>query len=257
MLSTLDLGNSRWKLRVWAEGGREIDERLDLSGALGERLGALESFLGACASRPLCFALSSVVDPEHERRVEACLARHGELLRVEPGLENRCREPGRVGRDRLFAARGALALAGVSCLVVDAGTALTVDAVVARREAPGVFLGGAIAPGPALLARSLSTWAARLPAIDPAPGAPFLGRSSEEAIASGVVHGFRGAARELVRGVAAEAGLSEASVVITGGARSFLLEPEGLFRSPLVHEDLVHLGLFAAVAGAGLKRFAP
>jgi type III pantothenate kinase len=248
MRFTLDLGNSRWKLRGWSDEARAAALRLDLAGTAEERLRELEGFLAERTGTRASFAVSAVIAPELEREVETCLARHGEVLELEPGLENRCREPERVGRDRLYAARAALDLAGASCVVVDAGTALTVDAVLARPGAPGVFLGGAIAPGPVLLARSLAQGAARLPAIEPAPGVSFLGRNSAEAIASGVVHGFRGAARELVRGVAADAGLAAAPAVITGGAARFLLEPPGLFAvPPLVHDDLVHLGLLAAL----------
>jgi pantothenate kinase type III len=248
MRFTLDLGNSRWKLRGWADVEGEAVVRLDLVGAADGRLSELERFLAVETGARTSFAVSSVIAPELESEVEACLARHGEVLEVEPGLENRCREPERVGRDRLYAARAALDLARASCIVVDAGTALTVDAVLARPGRSGVFLGGAIAPGPELLARSLAAGTARLAGIEPEPGVSFLGRSSGEAICSGIVHGFRGAARELARGVAAESGLAAAPVVVTGGAARFLLDPPGLFGAPpLVHDDLVHLGLLAAL----------
>jgi type III pantothenate kinase len=248
MRFTVDLGNSRWKIRGWQQAGDPPSARADFAGELGQRLRDLEAFLARAAPARGDFALSSVVAPEEERAVRACLARHGEVLPVEPGLENRCRAPERVGRDRLFAARAALELARRSCIVVDAGTALTVDAVLGLRTAPGAFLGGAIAPGPALLARCLVQGAARLSAVEPAPGAAFLGQDSAQAILSGVVNGFRGAARELVRGVAAEAGLEGAPIVLSGGAVRFLLEPTGVFPcAPLVHDDLVHLGLLRAL----------
>ncbi len=256
---TLDLGNSRWKVRVWElEGERRIRARSDIQGGVRERLEALEGFLDSALPRarsPLRFAVSSVIDPRIEERVLERIAARGDCSPTDPGLENRCAEPERVGRDRLFAARGALELLRRSCIVMDAGTALTVDVAVHRQRARGIFLGGAIAPGPALLARALSEGAARLPQVEPVPGARALGTGTPEAIASGVVHGFRGAARELARRIAAEADLADAPVVLTGGARSFLLDPEPVFDPPpVVEEDLVHIGLLEAAFEASGTR---
>ena len=59
--------------------------------------------------------------------------------------------------------------------------------------AGGVFLGGAIAPGPGTLAEGLTQAGARLPDFTLRADAPALGRSTEEALQAGVVVGFRGA----------------------------------------------------------------
>ena len=161
------------------------------------------------------------------------------------GLALAVREPETVGADRFFAARGAVECVGRACLVLDAGTALTVDAVSAD---PWTFEGGAIAPGPALLAKALATGGARLPEVGARPGSRALGRDTAEALEAGVVVGFRGAARELVRGVGDESGVGARTLVLTGGARAFLLDPL-LFDPADVHEidELVHVGLHAAL----------
>jgi len=118
------------------------------------------------------------------------------------------------------------------------------------------FLGGAIAPGPALLAAALARGTARLPEVIPEPGAQALGRSTEEAIRAGVGVGFRGAARFLVDGIAAEGsaaerGFTDPLVVVTGGARTHLLAPEAFTSRPLAEvPDLVHRGLLAALRSA-------
>ena len=243
---TVDLGNTLLKVRGWhrsADGCQRL-RSADLGGGpehLAERLAAWLAGLG----EPFAAALASVAGSEVETRIAEVLVRAAEVAHVnpDPGLENRCRVPELVGRDRLWAARGALSLVGESCLVLDAGTALTVDAVQCL-ESGDAFLGGAIAPGPDLGARALAEWAARLPRVDPRPGVPALGRDTEEAIRAGVGVGFRGAAAELARRVAQEAGLDDPALVVTGGARAFLLTPEPLFaRDPVENEDLVHLGL--------------
>ena len=124
-------------------------------------------------------------------------------------------EPGRVGTDRRLAALAAHRRAGGACIVVDAGTAVTVDAV----DDAGTFLGGAIFPGPGLMARSLADGTAQLPLVEIASGAadgPAVGRSTEAAIRSGVTRALAGAVERLVRDVAEALG-SDVSVYATGG----------------------------------------
>lgn len=251
---TLDLGNSRCKLRRWRlEPGREPE----LAGASSEPSDAglvrrLELELGA-GEELRGVALSSVASPELEAALAALCTRAlgSRFLRSpEPGLAIECREPGKVGRDRLYAARGAFELVHGGCLVLDAGTALTVDAVAHEGSARPRFLGGAIAPGPRLLARALASGTARLFEVEARPRTRALGRDTREALESGIAHGFAGAARELVHRIGDEAGLQTAPLVLTGGAREFLAEP-GLFgaRELRVEPELVHWGLLHA-AGA-------
>jgi len=252
-LLTADLGNRRLKLRAWAATSNSAPlAAVEIAGAPLDLVAAAAPWLrDHPAERG---ALCSVAAPEVEARVvEALAGACGSLLRSpEAGLEMRVREPQGVGRDRVLAARGALARLGTSCLVVDVGTALTVDAVLAgepgKPGAPGVFLGGAIAPGPELLAEALHRGTARLPRVDPRPAPPPLGRDTEEAIASGVALGLFGAARELVRRIGAETGLAGAPVALTGGARAFLLEPEPFDPRVVVFADLVHHGLLEVLA---------
>ena len=259
VVATLDLGNTRGKVRLWriAPGTapeRVRDATLEVSAGLGARLGAwlLEG------ERPRFVALSSVAARALEAEVaEAVGAVGSELLAApSPGITNRCRHPETTGLDRLYAARGALAVAGRSTIVVDAGTALTVDAVIHHPLGAGELLGGAIAPGPELGARALARETARLPYVACETGPPALGRDTEEAIRAGLVVGFRGAARALVEGIAAEAGLEDAPVALTGGARALLLEPTPFVEAELlVSPGLVHLGLL--LAGLDARSEAP
>jgi len=253
---TLDLGNSRCKLRRWAVASGSppqlaASDELASTSALAERFEVWLAGAGELSGA----ALASVAAPELERALVGILERRlGERFAsaADPGLEIACREPSRVGRDRLFAARGAYELLHSSCLVLDAGTALTVDALRGPRGERPVFLGGAIAPGPRLLARALAAGTARLPDTIPQPKPRALGRDTREALAAGVAWGFAGAARELVQRIAAEAGLESAPLVLTGGARAFLEQPELFVGHVLrVEPELVHLGLLAASGASG------
>jgi len=241
---TVDLGNSRAKLRRWSADGARCTARLDLAGD------DLAPLAGWFAERVELGALSSVAAGERTAALRRALAPFVvELVLAPPsGLENRCRPPESVGQDRLYAAAGAAARLARSCVVVDAGTALTVDALRVEGER-GIFLGGAIAPGPALLSEALAAGTARLPRVEPVSGAPALGTDTAAALRAGIGVGLRGAARELVEEVARAAGLGAAPVVLTGGARAFLLEPAPFTARPLtVDEELVHRGLVAALA---------
>lgn len=243
---TVDLGNSRLKASRWCARGSSFERRDVWEGEVGA-LDGFERWLAR--ERATIAALASVAAPARTELVRALLVTRCERLFVAPnsGLENRCRVPERLGADRLYAAAGAAALFRCSCVVLDAGTAMTVDALLVQGET-AVFLGGAISPGPALAAAALASGTARLPLVEPRPGARALGRVTEDAIRAGVVVGFRGSADRLVEEVAAEAGLDDALVVLTGGAREFLLVPRPFTARHLeVVPELVERGLLAAL----------
>ena len=100
---------------------------------------------------------------------------------------NRYSTPETLGKDRLAAAVGATVICpGASCLVIDAGTAITYDYVKDGRE----YLGGNISPGIDIRFKSLHDFTSRLPLIsDPKPTETF-GLSTEEAISNGVINGI-------------------------------------------------------------------
>src|SRR5688572_3917099 len=166
-LLTIDLGNTRCKLCAWRPGDEPRDAHPFLAGdAASDPAGLVELVaLARSAGGASWIALSSVAAPALE---DACASALGDALGtavardLDAGLELAVREPGRLGRDRAFAARGALELVRGSAIVLDAGTALTVDALEVR-AGRARFLGGAIAPGPRLLADALARHAARLP----------------------------------------------------------------------------------------------
>jgi type III pantothenate kinase len=114
-------------------------------------------------------------------------------------IANLTRYPERVGIDRLAAAVGAnrLRRPGGPLIVVDYGTAITVDLVTSEGE----FAGGAILPGLGTQARSLRQGTAALPEIvlDLEGKSPVaVGKDTEEAIAAGIYWGSVGAVRELI-----------------------------------------------------------
>ena len=256
LITTVDLGNSRCKVCDWwlePAAAAELVRAESVARAWTADWRSRQTGQARVAQRH-AVALSSVADAARTAELADDLARaFGDSYVGTPdaGLDNRCLEPALVGRDRLFAARGAFEVLGDSCLVVDVGTAMTVDALLVAGPARPAFLGGAIAPGPALLAQSLARGTARLPEVEARPDVAALGRDTRAAIASGIAHGLRGAARELVERIASESGLERAPVVITGGARAFLAGVAFGSRRRLDVAELVHIGLASAALDSG------
>jgi type III pantothenate kinase len=127
-----------------------------------------------------------------------------------------------VGQDRLLCALGAYSKARQACVIVDAGTAITVDFI----DGSGVFQGGVIAPGLRMMLNALHQHTAALPEVelvrpDPARG-PF-GKDTKHAMLLGV----RCAALGLVRYVTeryAEYYEAYPQIVATGGDAAFLFD---------------------------------
>ena len=117
-----------------------------------------------------------------------------------------------VGADRLLAAVAAYERYGRALIVIDAGTAITIDYVTARGE----FAGGAIAPGMDASARMLRDITAQLPYVKPQPAKRAIAKNTEEAIRAGLHFGHAGMVENIVRQIAKEA-RARPLVVATGG----------------------------------------
>ena len=221
MLLAIDVGNTATILGLWDE--RNLLERwriaTDPMRMVSEYVAMLhELFAVSGLPEPDAAIISSVVPPVEAELSEAL----GALFNITPlmvdattsGLEVDLENPAEVGADRLVNAVAALAYDDPRgrYVVVDFGTATTFDLV----EAPGVYRGGAIAPGPRTAAEALSLRTAKLPRID-LSRAPerAVGRSTVQALQSGLVLGYAGLVDGMVRRFLAEAG--EALVIATGG----------------------------------------
>ena len=107
---------------------------------------------------------------------------------VRTGMPILYDEPKNVGADRIANAIGAYDLYGGPTIVVDFGTANTVDAVSAKGE----YLGGAIFPGIEISLDALFERAAALRRVELVAPKNVIGKSTIEAIQSGAVYGFSG-----------------------------------------------------------------
>ncbi len=134
----------------------------------------------------------------------------GETIRAP--IKNRYRVPSQVGQDRLVNAVAAYYLYGGPAIVVDFGTAVTVDLVSKRCE----YLGGLIVPGIAISLEALVSRAALLPKIELAPPKELLGRDTQESMRSGIFFGY-GALCDGVVSKLKTRHAPKAKVIATGG----------------------------------------
>jgi type III pantothenate kinase len=119
--------------------------------------------------------------------------------------------PRQVGPDRIANALAAYERYGGPAIMVDFGTATTVDAVSAKGE----YLGGAILPGIEISLDALFARAAALSWVELVKPRRVIGKSTAESVQSGVLYGFAAAVDGLVRRFEAE--LGPCTVVSTGG----------------------------------------
>lgn len=154
---------------------------------------------------------------------------HRQLDYTQMPIDLAIDHPETAGVDRLAAAVAANRLKHPdrAAVVVDFGTAITVDAI----SAEGAFLGGAILPGMELSATALLGGTSQLPVVDAqfraAPGA--IGRSTEPAIRGGLFWAAVGAVRQILEKQTEELG-TEPQVFLSGGGADALLphiDPRG------------------------------
>jgi type III pantothenate kinase len=120
--------------------------------------------------------------------------------------------PREIGADRLVNAVAIKERYGGPAVCVDFGTAVTCDCV----SAAGEYVGGVISPGIEVSLEALTERGAKLPKIELAPPRAAIGKSTIEAIRSGVIYGYAAAVDGILARLLAELG-EEADVVATGG----------------------------------------
>ena len=162
--------------------------------------------------------LASVVPPLTAVYIDALR----ELLGVEAlvldfetpiGLTNAYRNPAEVGADRLANAVGGKLRHGLPLIIVDFGTAITLDVI----SAENAYQGGVILPGLELASNALHQHAAQLPQISVRKPKRLIGVSTEMSMRSGLYYGMLGAIDSLIERIRAELGI-ECRAIATGGS---------------------------------------
>ena len=175
VLFTLDVGNSGLGLGTWRGGQLEVTRRIDPQDTARD-------LVAAWAASPRAEVVAISVSTDRLRGLLGALGEQAARVRLlrDPPLELADpRLAGTAGADRLA---NALALAPGPGIAVDAGTAVTVDLVDGR----GRYLGGFIAPGPAVAARGLAAGTAQLPQLSGEPVPIEPGGETHAALSAGL-----------------------------------------------------------------------
>jgi type III pantothenate kinase len=240
----LDVGNSRIKWGLLDSGsinktGHISQERVRESGlqVLTSKLPRQvdEVFVSNVAGTSFATRLSGVVGMHCD-----CDVRFARSQKQGWGLHNSYSQPRRMGVDRWVAMIGAWAEVEAACLVIDVGTALTLDAI----DDSGTHLGGQIIPGTTLMTNALSDATSDIPKIrsrraGKEASMQMFGSSTAVAIREGVHNAIAGAVDRAFQTLQASG--IEPTAVLTGGDASRILD--ALAMTPIHRPNLVLQGL--------------
>ncbi len=232
MRLVFDIGNTTVHAGLVAR--REIvREQRFVAGDRSEFGSFLDRFLKGTRSRVHEIGIVSVA-PSVQERVEAAVASFGVPVRVAGRdvpipLATAYHDPRRIGVDRLVDAWSARRRFGGAWIVVNFGTAVTIDAVADPSPADagddsgavvcGAFHSGAIVPGLWMSLQGLARGAAQLPSVESADAREFPTRSTEEAMVAGVSVGLAGLVDRVGERLAAAVGIAPRAVATGGDAR--------------------------------------
>ena len=222
MLLVVDVGNTQTHLGAFR--GDELVEHwrfATVRESTADELGA--ALRNLLALRGLAFAdvSASIVSSTVPQLRPEWTAMAGRYLRlpmpvvgpgVRTGMPIRYDNPREIGPDRLVNAVAGYEKVGGPCVVVDFGTAVTHDVV----SADGEYLGGVIFPGVEISLEALSERAAALPRIELIEPRTLIGKSTVDAIRSGVLFGFAGMVDSILARLREQLG-AETKAIATGG----------------------------------------
>jgi type III pantothenate kinase len=249
--AVVDIGNSRIKLCRCDANGLVLPVRAF------QRIddGSRSAILGDWAfTSPKVWAVASTVPEARAEFRNWATARGDRAIEIDSPAKIPIRmavdEPNRVGIDRLLNAFAASALvkAGQPAIIIDAGSAVTVDLL----DESARFAGGTIFPGVRLMALALHTHTAQLPLVEtlgPLPGGP-PGKNTEDAMRLGIIHAVAGGIDAVVRETAASCSIAP-RLFLVGGDMSpqlaGLLQCRHAFRSEF-RPALTLEGIFRAAS---------
>jgi len=245
MIWAIDIGNSR-VVSGWMRDLKVVRRHAAHTQVLRASSGALR---WARDLRKLGEAdqviVSSVVPPVDSVVARAVLKVFGEkadfVVPGDPklGIEIRYKKPREVGADRVVNSLAAKHLYGAPVIVVDYGTGTTFDVV----DKTGAYRGGVIVPGIGMSLKAMHDQTAKLPLVKFAKVKKTVGRTTTEAIRSGIYYGTLGETREILSRIRKELGAARCPAVATGGW-CHVFENTGLFRE--IKPDLTLMGLALA-----------
>ena len=250
-LLAVNVGNSRVTLGTFVNGELDGVVRVDLDDTAGiaEAVRAAWAKFDDSARPEICGAS---VNPVAQEAIEHVIVQAADKSvqwigrEVDLPMTVTTEEPRQTGVDRVLTLAAAFEQIENGCVVVDAGTALTINVC----NEKGEFLGGAIAPGARMMLDSLHANTAKLPKVTLAVPAGPIGRSSEQAMLVGVVYGIRGMVQSIIEQYAEVLGRWP-EMIATGGDAALLFGDWELTHA--VSPDLILYGIALAYTEHNIK----
>lgn len=232
----IDIGNSRTKIAVFEGRTFIVSEKV-------QKLDAdkLQKYLSnsSITHSIISSVNDEIVDLEDQLRDKTHYVRFSASLNT--GIINKYKSPSTLGLDRLAGVLGAKSLfPGKNCLVIDAGTCITYDAV----DRNGVYEGGSISPGLHMRLKAMHSFTGRLPEIDFSDYKDWQGYDTVSAMLSGVVNGSIGEVKAFIETYSLK--YPELQIILCGGDAIFFDTrlKNSIFAHALKTEpDLVLIGL--------------
>jgi type III pantothenate kinase len=217
LIWAIDIGNTR-TVSGFMRGNDVMRHDSEPTESLKTKTGSLAwAKRLSCRSVAQALVVSSVV-PQVDAHVRSALKNSFGLtplfVHSDPrlGIPVLYKNPAEVGADRLMNSLAARETYGMPVVVVDYGTATTFDVVDAR----GRYQGGVILPGIGTSLTALHQFTAKLPEVTFKKVPHAIGRTTSDAMRSGVYHGAVGQTREILLAIRKELG-AVAPAVATGG----------------------------------------
>lgn len=245
-LLVASLGNSRLALGTFVAGELRESRRLT-NQQTGEWGGAIANAWEKIRGRDNAAVVAISTNPELNAALEAAVSEGADrrVVWVGKDLELPIKvltdEPELTGVDRVLNVAAAYEQMEKACVVVDAGTAVTIDLC----DENGAFVGGAIAPGAQMMLAALHERTAKLPLVEFARPEGRVGQTTQQAMLHGVYHGIRGLVKEVVELYAERLG-QWPEIIVTGGDAKALFEGWELIHA--IAPDLTLYGIALAYA---------
>ncbi len=229
MLLVIDIGNTNTNLGVYNENG-ELQKSWNIASDIKrfeDEYGILILSLlqnSNIAPHIDSAAISSVVAPlceTYKKAIEKYLNITPFVLthKVKLPIKIDLKQPKEAGADRIANASAAATLYKLPAIVIDIGTATSFDIVDENKN----FIGGIIAPGLKIQAKSLSQFTSKLPKLKIEAPQNAIGKDTISAMLSGIVRGHAAMIEGMIEQCEKELG-QRATVIATGGYSSVLFD---------------------------------
>ncbi|MFH2138590.1 MAG: type III pantothenate kinase [Candidatus Omnitrophota bacterium] len=222
MFLAVDVGNTsityglkkRKSFKVWRSPTRNVLKQALVHAEISKQSKKLGFALNKVELVVICSVVPSI-DRDFKKNLKKIFSKARILFLgkdVHIPIINKYRYPPQVGKDRLVNALAAKYSHKLPAIIVDFGTAITIDAV----SRSGEYLGGAIAPGVSISLNALYEKTDLLPLVISRKPRNVLGKSTSDSVLSGIFYGFGFLVDGLIKGLKKEL-KGEPIVIATGG----------------------------------------